>query len=186
MGLKAWDLGWDLKVWNGVVLAAVAALWLASGTQREKPVLAQDEGHNQAVRALEAKVASSPTDPTEVRELAQAYLDAASPGLALSVIEGAPPAVRREPLVDHLYARALINQGRAVDALAAEKRVLNHCAAAMDGTIPCDMWLLASATRRADILTALVALGVEDANANPEVSAVAYHNATREARLAVR
>ena len=179
-------MSWNLKAWNGVVLAAVASLWLASGTQREKPVLAQGEGPNQAVRTLEARVASSPSDPADVRELAQAYLDAASPGLALSVIEGAPTTVRREPMIDHLYARALLDQGRAVDALAAEQRVLSRCAAAMDGTIPCDTWLLASATRRADILTQLVALGVEDANAHPEVSAVAYHNATREARLAVR
>ncbi len=175
-----------LKVWNGVVLAAVAALWLASGTQRERPVLATTEEHNEAVRAMEANVATSPTDAAEVQKLAQAYLDAASPGLALSVIEGAPVAVRHEPFIDHLYARALLDQGRAVDALAAEQRVLQRCAVAMDGTLPCDTWLLAAATRRADILVQLVALGVEDANAYPEVSAVAYHNATREARLAVR
>jgi hypothetical protein len=50
----------------------------------------------------------------------------------------------------------------------------------------CDAWLIASARRRADILEELVGLGVEDARAQPEASAVAYHNATREVRLAVR
>ena len=182
----------NLKVWNGVVLGAVAALWLASGTQREKPVLA--EARTDEVRALEARVAATPADATEARQLAQAYLDARAPGLALSVIESAPVAVRNDPAVEHLYARALLDQGRAIDALAAEQRVLARCSVpgeereqgGADGMTACDTWLIASATRRADILAQLVQLGVEDANAHPEVSAVAYHNATREARLAVR
>jgi hypothetical protein len=88
-------------------------------------------------------------------------------------------------VVDHLYARALLDQGRAVDALAVEERVLDACTPRM-GAGSCDTWLIASATRRADILRQLVQLGVEDANAHPEASLVAYHNATREARLAVR
>ena len=109
-------------------------------------------------------------------------------------------AVRSEPAVTHLYARALLDQGRAVDALAAEGRVLDACAAASErederghlgaegetGKLTCDAWLVASATRRADILAQLVELGIEDANAHPEVTAVAYHKATREARLAIR
>ena len=43
-----------------------------------------------------------------------------------------------------------------------------------------------TATRRADILRELVSLGVEDAQAHPEMSLVAYQNATREARIAVQ
>jgi hypothetical protein len=81
-----------------------------------------------------------------------------------------------------MYARALIDQGHAEDALAAEREVLDGCAA----ETACEAWLIASATRRADILRQLVELGVEDANAHPEASAVAYHNATREVRLAIR
>jgi hypothetical protein len=182
-----------LKAWNGVVLAAVASMWLASGTQREKPILTEEQAVR--VRALESQVADSPSDAAAVRSLAQAYLDAGAPGLALVTIESSPTTVRREPVVEHLYARALLDQGRAVDALAAEQRVLDRCAPGIDGAFPtpqagspgsCDTWLLASATRRADILRQLVDLGVEDANAHPEASQVAYHNATREARLAVR
>jgi hypothetical protein len=173
-----------MRATSGVVLAAVASIWLASGTQREKPIL--NEAQAAKVGALEASVASHPSDAAAVRGLAQAYLEARAPGLALSVIETSPTGVRREPTVEHLYARALLDQGRAVDALAAEQRVLDACGPGMDGTSPCDTWLLASATRRADILRQLVELGVEDANAHPEASAVAYHNATREARLAVR
>jgi hypothetical protein len=173
-----------LKAWNGVVLAAVASMWLASGTQREKPILTEEQAVR--VRALESQVAASPSDPAAVRSLAQAYLDAGAPGFALVTIESSPTTVRREPVVEHLYARALLDQGRSVDALAAEQRVLDRCSPGIDGTSPCDTWLLASATRRADILRQLVELGVEDANAHPEASQVAYHNATREARLAVR
>jgi hypothetical protein len=173
-----------LRATSGVVLAAAASIWFASGTQREKPILNEE----QAVRIgrLEADVAAHAGDASAVRGLAQAYLDAHAPGLALRVIETSPTAVRRQPAVDHLYARALLDQGRAVDALAAEHRVLDACGPGLDGTSVCDTWLLASATRRADILRQLVELGVEDANAHPEASAVAYHNATREARLALR
>src|SRR5262245_14619449 len=104
-----------LRATSGVVLAAVASIWLASGTQREKPILNEDQAAK--VGALEANVASNPTDPSAIRGLAQAYLEARAPGLALSVIETSPTSVRRDPTVEHLYARALLDQGRAVDAL---------------------------------------------------------------------
>jgi hypothetical protein len=174
-----------VRAWNVAVLVAVGGLWLASGTQREKPVVTQP---TPAMRALETEVASHPTDAPATRQLALAYLDASSPGLALSVIARSPASVRRDPSVDHVYARALLDQGRAVDALAAERRVLDRCAASVssDAEVPgCDAWLVASATRRAEILQQLVQLGIEDAQAHPEASAVAYHNATREARLAI-
>jgi hypothetical protein len=172
-----------LRLCNVLVLAAAAGLWMASGTQREKPVLVSPAGHNDAVRALETQVASAPNDAAKVRQLAQAYLDAGAPGFAIGVIERAPAGVRVEPRTDHVYARALLDQGRADAALAAERRVLSTC---MMADSICDTWLVASATRRADILQQLVALGVEDAQAEPEASALAYYNATREARLAAR
>ena len=46
--------------------------------------------------------------------------------------------------------------------------------------------LRASATRRAEILEQLVQLGVEDANAHPEASSLAYQNATRQVSFSVR
>jgi predicted Zn-dependent protease len=160
------------------VLTAAAALWLASGVSRERPVLAA--GASVAVESLEARVATHPEDANAVRELAQSYLDARAPGLAMNLIQHAPTAVKADPRVNHVYARTLLDQGRAEEALAAERRVLDTCA-----TSSCDTWLIASATRRADILGELVHLGVEDAQAHPEASAIAYTNATREARLAV-
>jgi hypothetical protein len=62
-------------------------------------------------------------------------------------------------------------------------RPLADGSAAPDG---CDSLLLASAMRRAAILRELVSLGVEDAQERPEMSLVAYQNATREARVTVQ
>jgi hypothetical protein len=140
------------------------------------------------VAGLEVAYAESDHDPKKLQELAQAYLDTSQPGLAIGVIDSAPPEIRHKPQVDHVYARALLDQGRASDALVVERRVLDTCAANGESDSPdkCDPWLLASATRRADILQELVQLGIDDAQAHPEVSAIAYHNATRQATLAVR
>ncbi len=178
-----------LKGWNVAVLVAIGAIWLAGSTQREKRVVGDSQSDRVAL--LEEQVAATPNDVARVRELAQAYLDARAPGMALASIEHAPAAVRAEPTVDHLYARALLDQGRSADALAAERRVLAQCAAAGEpppepAPPPCSTYLIASATRRAEILEQLVTLGVEDANAHPEASSLAYHNATRQVSFSSR
>jgi hypothetical protein len=172
-----------VKGWNVAVLAAIGAIWFCGTTQREKPVTT--ESHTTKLSALESKAASHANDAAALRELAQAYLDDSQPGMAIGTIERAPAAVRAEPTVDHLYARALLEQGRSNDALAAEKRVLEKCADPSLDVPACSTWLIASATRRAEIIEQLVQLGVEDANAHPEASSLAYHNATRQVSLSV-
>jgi len=169
------------------VLSAAAAVWMMSGTQREKPLLGL--WTHESTRALEADVAAHPSDPEPTRALAQAYLDARQPGLAVVLVEGAAATSRADARVAHVYARALVDQGRNEEALVVEKRVVAKCRpVAEGGSAPsgCDAVLLASAMRRADILGELVSLGVEDAQAQPEASLVAYHNATREARVMVQ
>jgi len=173
-----------LKGWNVAVLVAIGAIWFAGSTQREKRVVG--DLHTDRVALLEEQVAAAPADAAKVRELAQAYLDARAPGMALAAVERAPQGVRSEPTVEHLYARALLDQGRSADALAAEKRVLARCADPAVEPASCPTHLLASATRRAEILEQLVALGVEDANAHPEASSLAYHNATRSVSFSSR
>lgn len=168
----------SVRAWNVSVLTAALGLWLASGTQREKPVLALAK--TEAVRALENDVALHPARKEPVIALAQAYLDAQSPGLAVSLVESLPNAVRADVKIDHLYARALVAQGRNQEALSAERRVLAECT--VDS---CDAFLIASAQRRADIIAELLKLGVEDAQAEPEASQIAYHNATRSAQVSV-
>jgi hypothetical protein len=172
--------------WSVAVLTAASALWLASGTQHEHAVLSV--GSSATLERLEGQVAAHPENALALRDLSQSYLEARAPGLAMSLIQHAPAGVRADPRVGHTFARALLDQGRAEDALAAEGRVLEACAASPPETrdgAGCDTWLIASATRRADILRELVQLGVEDAQTHPEASAIAYQNATREARLAV-
>lgn len=176
----------SLRVWNVAVLAAAAAMWLATGTRAAKPVFA-DDARSAQVRALEADVATHPSDAGKVETLAQAYLDNRAPGLAVSLVEGSPENVQSSPRVEHVYARALVEQGRNQEALVAERRVLDACgeldaAAVAKG---CDASMLASATRRADILDQLVTLGVEDAQAQPEEASLAYRRATREAHAVV-
>ncbi|MGH7280545.1 MAG: hypothetical protein ACRELY_03405 [Polyangiaceae bacterium] len=187
-----------LRAYSAGILTAAGILWLASGVEREHTVLGlglEPAQQTEAVRQLEATVADHPDDARARRDLAQAYLDARSPGLALRAVESSPASVRHAPIVDHVYARALLDEGRTQDALAAEKLVLAACSdedarepARYDATQAhdCNTWLLVSATRRSDIMTQLVALGVEDAPAHPEASAVAYMNATRDARLAIK
>jgi hypothetical protein len=173
-----------LKGWNVAVLLAIGVIWFAGSTQREKRVVA--DSHTDRVALLEEQVAATPNDVARVRELAQAYLDARAPGMALASIEHATAAVRAEPTVEHLYARALLDQGRSADALAAERRVLSRCADPSSEVPACSTYLIASATRRAEILEQLVTLGVEDANAHPEASSLAYHNATRQVSFSSR
>jgi hypothetical protein len=173
-----------LKGWNIAVLVAIGAIWFAGSTQREKRVVG--DVHTDRVALLEEQVAANPADAARVRELAQSYLDARAPGLALASIERAPQSVRSEPTVEHLYARALLDQGRSADALAAERRVLAQCADPAVEVPACSTYLIASATRRAQILEQLVSLGVEDANAHPEASSLAYHNATRQVSFSSR
>lgn len=180
MGLRAFGIA---------VASALAILWATSGTQRERALLSGGSGAADRVRLCEASAAAHPDDPEAARELAQAYLDASQPGLALGVLEVLPPAVRSDARTEHLYARALLDQGRNDAALAVETNVVASCMPVADrqpmaASGPgCDALLLASAVRRASILRELVALGVEDTRAQPEESFVAYQNATREARV---
>ena len=89
MGLRTWS-----GTWNAALLVAVGSLWLASGTQHEKAVLAGVESGT--VRALEVQVAMAPGDALRRRDLAQAYLDVHAPGLAVGVVE-----CQRESRGDH-------------------------------------------------------------------------------------
>lgn len=166
------------------VLALASTLWLGSGSQREKALVST--APPATLLALEADAAGHPDDVEPARALAQAYLDAGQPGLAVAFVAQAPPAVAADVRVRHVYARALIDEGRNADALAVEAGVVASCGEPAGGDRTargCDPVLMASARRRGDILRQLVLLGVDDALAHPEESFVAYQNATREARV---
>ena len=179
----------------GVVVAAAAVLALGGVPGRERAVVAGGPSSSgQSLEALEATVAAHPENLPSRVELAKAYLDARSPGLALSLLRDAPEGQQHVPSVEHMEARVMIEQGRVKDALALEQHVLSVCGADEMTARPtaaaapangCDFWLVVSATRRAEILRELAARGVEDPVAEPEASLVAYHTATHEARLAL-
>jgi hypothetical protein len=175
-----------LRAYGVAVLAAAGVLWAMSGTEREKPLLAATAPE---VRALEAAAVARPDDLAARRSLAQAYLDARQPGLAIVLVESASPAVRADVRMQHVYARSLVDAGRNDEALTVESHVVSTCRPLAEGSRApdgCDPVLLASAMRRADILRELVSMGVQDAQAHPEMSALAYQNATREARVVVQ
>jgi hypothetical protein len=175
-----------LRVYGAGVFVVATAVWAMSGTERERPVLSV--GAPETIRGLESAVAAQPSDSTETRRLTEAYLDAHQPGLAIALVEGAPPTVRDDVRIQHVYARALIDEGRNNDAIDAERHVVGGCRALAEGGMArtgCDAVLLVSAMRRVDILREILSLGVEDARAQPEASLIAYQNATREARVAL-
>jgi hypothetical protein len=176
-----------VRTFGAAVLAVVVAAWLTGAHQREKPLWAAFS--SDAVRGLEGAVAAHPGDAGAVRRLAQAYLDAGQPGLAVGLVDRSSPGVRADVRVRHVFARALLDQGRSEQALAAERSVLAACSPLAEGQRAadgCDPLLFALASRRVDILRELVTLGVEDAQAHPEEMQIAYQNATREARVTVQ
>lgn len=173
-----------LRASSVAALAAVAAFWMLSGTQHERPLLGG--AAQEHLRAVEVDAARHPDDPRAILALAEAYLDAQQPGLAVSLVEGASPASRADVHVRHAYARALVDQGRNDLALAVEEGVVASCRPLADSSAApggCGPVLLALALRRTAILSELIALGVEDSGRSPEESLVAYRNATREARV---
>ena len=112
-----------MRVLNGLVLMAAGAVWMASGSEHEHAVLSPLGGAADpvAIESLESQVAASPNDDAKLRTLAQAYMDARAPGLALAIIQRAPAPLQGNAKVEHLYARALIDEGRAQDALTVER-----------------------------------------------------------------
>jgi hypothetical protein len=183
------------RTFGVAVVSVVAAAWVSAGPQRERPIWSSTQAApvalatSDAVRDLESSVALRRDDPGVTRALAQAYVDARAPGLAVALIERAPAAVRDDVRVRHALARALLDQGRSELALRVERAVLASCLPLADGIAApqgCDSPLLASARRRADILGELVSLGVEDAEAHPEAARLAYLNATRDARVTLQ
>ncbi len=177
-----------MEMWSysAAVFLGAFGLWAMSGTEREELLVAEETVA--PLRALEANVAADGRDAAKARRLAQAYLDAHHPGLALALIEAAPAAVQSDLRLRHIYARALLDQGRNEEALAVESSVVESCRPKVDGSLPtiCDPVLVASAVRRGAILRELVTLGIHDTLAHPEASLVAYRNATRQARVSLQ
>ncbi len=171
------------SVWLGGFFALTAAAWGLGITEHERPLIERSAERNRLVR-LEHASAEARASRATLLELAEGYLDARQPGMAIATIERASPELRTVAEVEHLYARALVAAGRATEALMAERRALSACARA-PGTDACSASLQASSARRIALLETLQGFGVEDAPMNPKATQLAYVVATRPVAVAV-
>jgi hypothetical protein len=157
----------------GAVLMGVLGLCMLAGAHREAPLVGYQKLGDD-VSGLEATVASRADDADALAELADRYIERDAPGLALAAIERAPSTVRATPRVSHLWAVALMHEGRATDGLAREREAIAAC-----GERKCAPWLLASAMRHEQFLSALVQRGVEDYRRDPDAAEAAYRRLSR-------
>ena len=153
---------------SAVMLTGAFGLWMSAGVHRDAP-LVEHRGMTSEVAAMENAVALNPNDPEKLSSLCSAYLEREAPGFALAAIHRAPETVRQQPPIHHLWARALLHEGQASDALAKQRYVLAECERTR-----CSAWLVASATRHEAFLSAMVARGVEDYRRNPDETVEAY------------
>lgn len=157
-------------VLSAVVLAGLAGLSLAAGVHREAPLV----GHRKLtpeVSQLEEQVARSPADEAKLIKLGQAYVARGAPGLAVAAIRNAPPELQQSPHVQHLWARALLHQGLASQALAMQRQVLQACDQGR-----CDLNLQARAQHHECFLQGLVQRGIEDYRRDPDGALDAYRD----------
>jgi hypothetical protein len=153
----------------GAVLTGVLGLCMLAGTHREAPLV----GHQKldsVPAALEERVARHPDDAQALTQLCRAYMDRGAPGLALAAMQRAPEPVRQSPRVTHLWAVALLHEGRASDALDKERVAIATC----NAESACAPWFLASAMRHELFLNELVRLGIEDYRRDPDGTVMAY------------
>ena len=93
-----------LRVLSLSVFVSVGVLWLASGTQKERPVVVLTP-QTERVRSLETEMALAPSEVT-LRTLAQAYLDGyEKPAMDATIVEE----------LDAFRARRLAEGGVATD-----------------------------------------------------------------------
>lgn len=171
-----------LLISNGVVLGAIA--WMAAfgaGEQRASELFPQKEAAGVApadFQGLEASAAQAPT-PRAVIALANAYLDRDQPGLASAVLEKAPREMLGRPDVAEVLARALFHRGRAREALAVARSANETCV----DSPSCAPWLVGKTSRQVAFFEQVVAAGIDDPQADPEGTRVAYERSSHEVRL---
>ena len=101
--------------YGAAVALGASVLWTMSGPQRERPLVGEASAgpvEGSALGRLEASVARDPRNEEALVRLAQGYLDARQPGLALVLIESAPASLR-EKMPGEAHARACSHRRRA-------------------------------------------------------------------------
>lgn len=162
---------------NAAVLLGLCGFGAALSAHRSPGPVTAPSGD---VARLEESFARDPGDASAAQALMRAYLENDAPGLAVSVVQRAPGAAFATPTSTDLASRALLGAGRATESLAVTRQVVSRC----DGE-PCDANLVARAARREQILTAMVEMGIEDADRDPAAVELALRRSTRQVRLAM-
>lgn len=116
---------------NAVLLGVLLVSWGAFSLTEPAAALDPRDPSTDALASLEDRVATDPGDLAAARDLADAYLSAQQPALAVSVLGNATPEVREDPAVLHRLARAYEETGRMDDAVATAELALARCGRAL-------------------------------------------------------
>lgn len=162
---------------NAAVLVGVCGLTAVFSAHRSASAVS---GASVDVARLETAVALHADDPKAVSALMRSYLEHDAPGLAVTVLERSPAAAFATPQSSDLAARALLGAGRASESLTVTRKIVAEC-----DRQPCDASLVARASRREQVLTAIVDVGIEDADCDPRAVELALRRSVRQVRLAL-
>ena len=162
---------------NAAVLVGVCGLAAVFSAHRSASAV---NGPSIDVASLESAVARDATDAKAVAALMRTYLEHDAPGLAVAVLQRSPDAALATPASSDLAARALLGAGRASESLSVTRQIVARC-----DRQPCDASLIARSARREQVLTAIVEMGIEDADSNPAAVELALRRSVRQVRLAL-
>jgi hypothetical protein len=163
----------------GVLVGVVGLLAVSASRQSPARLVADKGAHHLAT--LEDAAAAAPTADT-LTPLVHAYLADGRAGHAVAVLDRSPVAANESPALADLASQAYLTTGRATRSLAFARRTLDLCSA---GERVCDMGLVARVTRREELLSALVDMGVEDPLMHPEAVDLASRRVVRHVRIAM-
>ncbi|MCS6798312.1 MAG: hypothetical protein NZ898_07255 [Myxococcota bacterium] len=184
---------------NAVLLAVLAAAWV--GLRRDDPRAALDSDPivQQRLADIEDALALDPGNEAAAMTLADRYLEAGRPGLAIAALGASADAVLDSPALAIRLARALERAGDVDRAHEVARRALARCAASLvqeggsaDDTGLRDGWaserpacsagLYAALDTQLRALSHMLQWGVHDP-IHDERARVAYEVARRRARL---
>lgn len=126
---------------------------------------------------LEDAAARDP-NPDNLNALANGYLDAKQPGMAVSLLERNREV--QTPEVSLTRARAYYANGHATQALETANDLVATCSSA---AIACPPWVSATALADQAYFSELVTAGVEDAASQPGAAQAAFTRSRHEIHL---
>lgn len=175
---------------NLVLMVVLGLLWMGLRTTTPSSLL-PDVDHA-GLAALEDAFAHDNGNAKLVAQLADAYLEAEQPALAVVVLRSAKPGTLQQPKLSHRLARAYEDSGRLLDALATADLALARCGRVLGSTqahtptpsFDCTERTYATLDMHKSALSRMVRWGVVDPRIDPRARR-AYQLSLRRARVAV-